>query len=168
MFNPFYPFTQKLLQGMVSQGKYFFVRQRLNRGMAILPSGELSGKLYLMTHYSNLVTAQDHYGTIAHDPNRFLYDWLYPGHQEKLLKAAQLHEEYSVYGAVLRTDWESLITDAMEEKVRSYIASLGWEPKRSDAVTFDFELRFGELYATIHFKKRKVRAKFEDIEKITL
>ncbi len=168
MFNPFYPFTTELLEGMVSHGKHYFVRQRLNRGMFVLPGGELSGKLYLITHYSNLVTAQDHYGTIAHDPNRFLYDWLHPEHGAKLRKAAELHEEYGVYGAVLRTDWEALITGAMEEKVRAYIASLGWEPKRSDSVIFDFELRFGELYATIRFKKRTVTAKFEDIEKIPL
>jgi hypothetical protein len=164
MFNPFYPFTSELLHGMVAQGKRYFVRQRFSRGLSVLASGELTSKQYLITHYANLVTAQDHYGTIAHDPNRFLYNWDDIEHREKLRRAAEVNEQYGVYGAVLREDWESLITETVEAKVRGYVDSLGWKPKKSDAVNFVFELRFGELYAAIRYRNRRATAKFEDIE----
>ena len=166
MFNPFHLFTPALLHGMVAQGKRYFVRQRLGSGFSVLSSGDLSTKQYLITHYSNLVTAQDHYGTIAHDANRFLYDWDTIDHREKLRKAAELSEAYGVYGAVLRTDWEELITERIEKKIRTYVESLGWQPKGSEAVQFVFELRFGELYAAIRYKNRRATAKFEDIEQI--
>lgn len=163
MFNPFHPFTPELLKGMTEQEKRYFVRQSFG-ALSVLTNGELSKRQYLITHYTKLVTAQDHYATIKHDPNRFFYDWQNPEHQEKLLKAAALNKEYRVYGAVLRKEWKNLVTETVEGRIRSYIDSLGWQPKRNEKVDFVFELRFGELYAAIKYKKRRTTAKFEDIE----
>lgn len=114
MFNPFYPFTQKLLDAFVAKGKTYFVRQTFARGRNPFDSQEKGS--FLFTHYDNLVTAQDHYGAISHDRNRFLYDWNNTEHQDKLrIAASNVFKEYRNYASVFRTDYERGLTDNLKK-----------------------------------------------------
>lgn len=163
MFNPFYPLTDQLLDAFIAKGKKYFVRQTFNRGRN--PFDEQVKGYFLFTHYDNFTTAQDHYGAIGHDPNRFLYEWGNPEHQQKLRLAASGLKEYKNYAAVLRPDFEKGITDQLKKKIRSYVSNkLGWYPKGSDTMDTNFELQFGELFIRLRYGGRQAKVKFEEIE----
>lgn len=148
----------------MKQGKCFFVRQTFKRGFDHFDEG-VKG-YFIFSHYDNLVTAQDHFGAITHDRNRFLYDWYNPDHQERLQKAANMQKEYKVYSAVFKKDWKRGITTKMQQKVREYVSKLGWNPKGGEMVDTAFELRFGELFIVLKYRGRQAKVKFEEIEKI--
>jgi len=164
MFNPFYPFTEQLLNAFIEKGKTFFVRQTFQRAKDHFDEGTKG--YFLFSHYDNLVTAQDHFGAIGYDPNRFLYDWSNPDHQEKLKIAASGLKDYKIFAAVTRPGWDKGITNRLQEKVRIYVAKLGWRPKGNETVETNFELQFGELYLRMKYKGREAKIKFEDIEKL--
>jgi hypothetical protein len=164
MFNPFYPFTDQLLQAFVARGKKYFIRQGYSRAKDPFDEG-IKG-CFLFTHYDNLTTAQDHYGAISHDPYRFLYEWNNPEHQQKLRIAASGLKEYKNFAAVFRPDWEKGLTGRLQEKVRQYVSRLGWTPKSGETVDTSFELQFGELYIRLKHRAREVKVKFEEIEKL--
>lgn len=162
MFNPFYPLTSDLLQAFVQKGKLFFVRQSMPRAKKLLDEG-VKG-YFLFTPYDNFTTAQDHFGAIGHDSQRFLYKWQEPLHREKLEVAASGLSDYRIYAAVCVPGWEKGITDLLREKIRRYVSRLGWTPKGSDTVETAYEIRFGELYLCLKYKKREAKVKFEEIE----
>ncbi|MFL5811422.1 MAG: hypothetical protein ACJ749_18000 [Flavisolibacter sp.] len=164
MFNPFYPFTTDLLNAFVHQGKTYFVRQRLDRGNGYLAEG-IKG-CFLFSHYDHLTTAMDHYGAIEYDPNRFLYHWANPEHQEKLRLASSGLKEYKIFASVFRTDWEKQLTDRTREQIRLYVSKLGWTPAGGEMVNTNYELQFGELYLRLKYRGREAKVKFEEIEKL--
>jgi hypothetical protein len=164
MFNPFYPFTQQLLDAFIAKGKTFFVRQTFNRAKDHFDEG-IKG-CFLFSHYDNIVTAQDHYGAVGYDRNRFLYDWNVPAHREKLMIAASGLKEYKVYAAVFRQDWECGVTNRIREKTRTYVSRLGWQPRSGENVATNYELQFGELYLRMRYGTREAKVKFEEIENI--
>jgi hypothetical protein len=155
MYNPFYPFTIKLLEGFIAKGKRYFVRQTFNRAFDHFDEN-IKG-YYFFTHYDNLMRAQEHFNAITHDPNRFLYDWGNPEHQE-----------YKVYSAVARPDWERGLTNRVEQKVRAHVLKLGWSPKAGDLVKTEFEIKYGELILVLRYGNRKTKASFSEIENISL
>ena len=98
MFNPFAPLTTDLLHAFIGRGKIFFVRQAFPRGKSPLDK-DVKG-YFVFSHYDNLTTAQDHFGTIAHDPYRFLYNWNDLAHRGKLEIAASGLQHYRNFAAV--------------------------------------------------------------------
>jgi hypothetical protein len=167
MYNPFYPFTIQLLEGFVAKGKKYFVRQTFDR--AFDQFDENIEGYYFFTHYDNLMRAREHFEAIAHDPNRFLYDWDNPEHQERLRKAASnLFKEYKVYAAVAKPNWERGLTNRLEQKVRAHVSRLGWSPKVEDLVETKFEIKYGELMLILKYRNRKTKASFSEIENISL
>jgi hypothetical protein len=162
MFNPFAPLSEQLLDAFVKAGKVYFVRQTFKRGKT--PLDENIKGYYLITHHSELGAAQAHYGAIAHDPNRYLYDWGKEEDQKKLKIAAGNPEGYKVFAGVFIQDWERHITDRVKNSVKMYIGSLGWRPGRNETVTPDFYIQFGDLYLKLKFRNKEVRVRFEDIE----
>src|SRR5689334_19256398 len=102
MFNPFYPFNSRLLNAFVAKGRKYFVRQTFNRAKDHFDEG-IKG-YYFFSHYDNLAEAQEHYDAIAHDPNRFLYDWNDIEHRSKLEIAASALPQYKIYTGVFKSD----------------------------------------------------------------
>ena len=164
MFNPFYPFTEQLLQALVQKGKTYFVRQTFQRGKHVFDEG-IKG-YFIFTHYDNVTTAQDHYGAISYDPNRFLYDWKNTEHQQRLKIAAHGNKEYKVFSSVTKPGWERGINDRIQEKVRKHVYNLGWSPKGGETVDTSFRIKFGELYIVMKWGDRVNEEKFEKIEKL--
>jgi len=165
MFNPFHPFTTELLEALTVSGKRYFVRQRFERARTAADQG-IRGH-FLVSHYELLTTAQDHFGAIAYDPYRFLYDWQDISHRERLRRAAVPTGDYRIYSPVFRPDWEKSITDHMKEKAKRYVAALGWTPRAGEMVLTNYEVQFGELFVRLSYKGREVKVKFEEIEKLT-
>ncbi len=165
MFNPFYPFTQQLLDSFIVNGKRIFVRQSFPRGKNHLDE-DVKG-WFLISHYDMMVTAMDHYGAIEYDPYRFIYDWNNYDHRVKLRKAASDLKEYRVFSSVFKPDWEKSVNDKLQQQVRKYVGGLDWNPKASEAVDTNFELQFGELYIRLKYGGREAKVKFEEIEKLS-
>ncbi len=164
MFNPFAPFTKDLLHGYIAHGKVFFVRQTFPRGRSALDKG-VKG-YFLFSHYDNLVTAQDHFGTIASDPFRFLYEVHLPAHRGRLELAASGLKEYRNFAAVFTPDWDRHHATRIKDKLRMFIKKLGWNPHRDEGVQTNYEIQFGELFIRIKFGGREVKVRLEEIEKI--
>ena len=164
MFNPFYLFTSDLLDAFVKRNKTFFVRQSFPRGRNILDNHTKG--YFIISHYEHLNTALDHFGAIAYDANRFLYNWNDPEHQKRLQIAASQPDDYKIYSTVFKPDWDKHISTKVRDKLRMYIKKVGWMPIRMDEVQTNYELQFGELYIRIKWGSREAKIKFEEIEKI--
>lgn len=163
MFNPFYPFTKQLLDALVKRDQIYFVRQTYNRAKGAFDEG-IKG-YFLFSFYDSFTTAQDHFGAISHDLNRFLYDWSNPEHQQKLVIATSGLKEYKNYASVLRPDYEKGFTEKLQKKIRQYVSnSLGWHIKGSDTLDTNIELQFGELFMRFKNGSRQAKVKFEEIE----
>ena len=157
MFQPFQPFTAPLLEALVLKGKRFFVRQTYTRYKGT--------HAFLLSHYSQRVTAEDHFGAIAHDPNRFLYCWNEDSHRQRLMRAATDPSPYLVFAALFRADWEKSIPGHFADCLRQYIGKLGWQPRRDDGVQTHYEIQFGELFIRIRQGRKEVQVKLEDVER---
>jgi hypothetical protein len=164
MFNPYYPFTKQALDGFVKNRMQFFVRQTFHRGKDLFDE-ETKG-WYMISHYTELSTAQAHLSAIEHDPNKYLYSWENEEDKKKLELAARGVKGYKIYSNTVRPDWEKLITNRIRQKMASYITSKGWKPARGETVDTSFYQVFGELYIKIKFRGKEVGVKFEEIEKI--
>jgi hypothetical protein len=164
MFNPFCLLTTPLLNSFIRNGKTYFVRQTFNRTKDRF-EGNIKAS-FLFSQYNSLATAQDHFGAIGYDPNRFLYNWDDHLHRERLKIAASQPEGYKIYANVFQKDWERMVTDRMRERVRFYVKGLGWKPERDENVGTNFEVQFGELFIRLKYGNREAKVKFEEIEKI--
>ena len=162
MFNPFYPFTPELLDAFAENGKRYFVRQSFERGRNLVD--ENIKEYFLVTHYESLTTAMDHYGAIAYDKRRFLYDWENIEHRKKLKVAASAPEGFKIFAAVLKPGWDRPVDKILKNKIRKYIELIGWYPKRDEGVLTNYELQFGELYIRIKYARREAKVKLKEIE----
>jgi hypothetical protein len=164
MFNPFYAFNEAFLQGAVSQGKQFFVRQSFPRGKSAVDK-DVKGA-YLITHYDHYAAAKGHFDAISHDPYCFLYDWNNPEHNSRLKKATSPGKEYRIYAAVMKVDWEKDIPFWTKEKVKRYAARYGWGSTGRKKMHGIFELHVGELFLRLQSGGMNRAIKFEEIENL--
>ena len=160
MFQPFQPFSPALLQALVARGKHYFVRQQFLR----VPPGLHKGA-FLISHYSQQVTAEDHFSAIVHDRYRFFYCWNEPAHRERLLRAAGTPDPYLVFSSLFRADWESCIPEHFRDNLRRYLQQLGWQPRRDEGVQTNYEIQFGELFIRIRLEEKEIQVKLEDVER---
>ena len=162
MFNLLAKLNRKALDGLVTQGHRYFVRQTFEKAREAFDTTTKAH--FLICHYKDAAKAKEHYDVLQDDPNRFLYCWDEPEHQQRLKVASEQPTGYKIYSNTFIDDWEHHLTDRFRAKIRSYIAELGWKPSRNDSVRFDFLPRFGEPFATLHFKKRVVEVSFDEID----
>lgn len=162
MFNLLAKFDNRALNGLLKQGHRYFVRQTFNQAREAFDN--TTKALFLICHYKDGAKAKEHFDVLTDDPNRFLYSWDAPEHQERLKVDADGPEGYKIFSNTFIEDWENHITDRFRSKIRAYIDELGWKPSRNDVVKFDFFPRFGEPFATLRFKKQAVEVSFEEID----
>lgn len=162
MFNLLAKFDDRVLDGFITQGHRYFVRQTFERARE--PFDITTKAHFLICHYKDPAKAKEHFDVLTDDPNRFLYNWDEPEHQQRLKMAAGQPAGYKIFSNTFMENWEHHITDRFRAKIRAYIDELGWKPSRNDTVRFDFFPRFGEPFATLRFKKRVVEVSFDEIE----
>jgi len=160
MFQPFQPFSLPLLLAFVQKGKRYFVRQTYTR-----PAPGAHRAAFLLSHYTQKVTAEDHFGAIEHDPNRFLYCWDDATHRARLQRAATTPGPYLVFAALFRADWEASVPPHFPDCLRQYIGMLGWQPRRDAGVHTHYEIQFGELFIRIRHGEKEVQVKLEEVER---
>lgn len=163
MFNPFCIFTPKLLDALVKKNKKYFVRQSFKRGFSYLDIG-IRG-YFMMSHYSDLGEAREHFDAIEKDGNRFLYDWENPEHRKKLIIASRNPSGFKVYANLFEKNWERHITEQFRCRIRRYIEDkLHWRPTNRDTINFHIDVRYGEPYGRIQTRNLEVSVRLEEIE----
>ena len=163
-FNPFYPFTKKLLTALEEEGNKYFVRQSFERGKNRLQPEIKSS--FLITHYMGIEPAMEHYDSLSADHFSFLYDTDNSDHKKKLEIAASQPEGYSVFANVFQADWQKRISDQLMKKIRYYIGQkLKWKPERNDNLKLNLFMDKGILSVKIMLNGKEAIAKFDDIEK---
>lgn len=164
MFNPLFAFELPVLEKLVESGHQYFVRQSYPRGKRVTDSDIKHS--FLISHYSDLEKAQQHFSVIKNDPYAFLYLWEDEDHRKKLRLAASKPEGYKLFASLLHPQWQAMLTDILKGKIRYYIEKeLKWRPGRSDKVVPSFFLQYGELFVTLRWSMNEVRVNFDDIEK---
>jgi hypothetical protein len=162
MHNPFVLLSAKLLDSLIKSGHTFFVRQTYQRG--IDSTQEPIRAAFLLTHYSDLISAETHFFALPNDPNRFLYDAIDPAHYQKLATAAEQPSGYKVYSPLMLQPWKP--PAPMARQIRNYISEkMNWTPGRSDGIKADLFTQFGELFINLKYKNEELKVPLADIEK---
>jgi len=162
MFNPLAIFDARALEGFVREGNKYFVRQSFPRGMD--PFDDNLAGCFLICHYDDYFRAKEHYDALEQDRLRWLYNYDKMEDRGRLEIAASQPEGYRVYSNTFVPDWERHLTDRVKERIRAYVAKLGWKPSRGEGVEPQFYPHFGEVHVCLKFRGREVRVKFEEIE----
>jgi hypothetical protein len=163
MFNPFVMLTMPLLEAFVKAGKTFFVRQhfatdRIHHASHIKAS-------FLFSHYAEIGHAQHHYGAIAQDPYKYIYQWENADDQKKLITAASQPRGYHVFASVFAENWQKKLTTEWKQKLRRYIEEVVKDkPSAHTPVDFEIYVHYGELYVRFKLRNQEVRVKLEEIE----
>lgn len=165
MFNPLAPFNEAALNGFIKAGMRYFVRQTFPRGSTPFEQ-EVKG-CFLFCHYEAYAPAKEHFDALKDDPHRFLYDYEDAAHQQKLHLAASRPPGYKLYTNTFLPNWRHHVTDRIKRKIKAYIQSRGWNPRREEGVKISFFPHFGEVMVRLKFNRQEVRVKFEDIEKMS-
>jgi len=163
MFNPFSPFTSELLLRVIGwHGKGYFVNQRLGASSEVRSDGSISMEQTLLTFYTTHSDAQAHFKAIPPDCGRFIYDWVKKEDRHWLTHLALYKEAHAVYFSQFRQDWQSLITEGMQEMINQYAFSL-WKIRDIEMVNCKFTAHFGELYITFQYRKKEKTVRLNDI-----
>src|SRR5258708_22019446 len=125
MFNPCYPFTPALLEGMLAKKVRYFLRATYKRGREY--QDDMMKEAFIISHYHNLADAELHYKNIPFDPWRFLYDTMNPLHIALLREAART-KEYSIFSQFIMPGIEKKATQRFGKQTTLYLLRhLKWE-----------------------------------------
>lgn len=159
MHNPFALLDKVLLDGLISAGHIYFVRQSYARG-----KDPRMKEVFLFSPYYSKTLALEHYEAIAEDPRRYIYAAL--AEQEKLYRAAAQPSGYLVYVPLLKErTWKPSYN--MSAKIKRYITSeANWKPERKDEVHAELVVQFGELFINLKLNQEEIKVPLSDIEKL--
>lgn len=161
-FNPLAILTPEVLQGLAEAGNRYFVRQHYPRGHN--GSANLRGS-FVFSHYDQYFGAKEHLDVLAQDPYRKLYDWHHEADRRRLLLAASQPPGFRVYANLFAEQWQRQLTPLLKDRIRRYVAGLGWNVPGSEAIEPRFFPHFGEVFVSLQYGSREVRVNFEEIEK---
>jgi hypothetical protein len=162
MFNPCYPFTLELLEGMLAKNVTYFVRATYKRGRG--NKDESRKESLIISHYKHYADAERHYKSIPFDPWRFLYNAKDPV-QVQLLRDATHSKEYSIFSQFIIPGIEKKVTQRFSKQTTLYLLRhLGWPLEKWVSVKPQLYIQMGELYAQIAYQGNEIKVKFEDIE----
>ncbi len=158
MYNPLALLDKVVLDGLISAGHAYFVRQTYARG-----NDPRMKEVLLLSPYLSKTAALAHYEAIASDPRRYLY--ILEEH-ERLYRAATQPPGYLVYVALLKErTWQP--SYALGAKIKRYITSeAGWKPERKDEVQASLFIQFGELFINLKLNQEEINVPLSDIEKL--
>lgn len=153
MFNPFYPFQERLFAPMVQRGNQFFVLESYAR---------CNG--FMLMHYHDFGMAQQHYNSLSNDSVSKLYQWSNASDQIEL---KQLVNNNRVFAFLKIPDAEKVAKKMLDKRVRAYIANnTSWNPMGDDDVDFDIDFILGEVYIVLNYNTQSKKVKLEQLENI--
>ena len=165
MYNPFPLFTPSLLLAQLSEakGKRFFVRQTFPRGMH---EGLKAAFLFRGYTEEEKNMAEEHFQSLRHDPNAFLYEANNNMHLEKLRTAARQPSGFKIY-YVGKTKWEWRPPPVYQTKIKKFIQHFhsGWRTTRGkNKVMVGLHEEFGNIFLKFSFEKEVDKIPFDQIE----
>lgn len=163
MINPFALYTPLLLETLYHEGKQFFIRQNYPRG---IEKGENILGSFVITAYTDLGNAEEHFATLNNDPYRFFYYWDTQDHRARLRKAAAQPEGYRVYAPMIK-DYKWKVTTELGKKIMDHVKHKeGWWPKKSDNVNVALFVKFGEPCLRITGEHKELQIPLTAVDKI--
>lgn len=158
MHNPLALLNTLLLDGLISAGHTYFVRQSYARG-----KDPRMKEVFLLSPYRSKTQAIAHYDAISEDARKHIYTL---EEKEKLYRAATQPSGYQIYVALLKNKtWVPSYDIAA--KIKRYVtAEAGWKPERKDEVRAALLIAFGELFITLKLNQEEIKVPLSDIEKL--
>lgn len=158
MFNPLCVFDLKYLDAFRKKGVKAFVKQTYPRGRGNDPDVQA----FILIHFENLLSAQQYFDVLQHDPGRELLIFANPADVERI---KELIATSRIFMMLKVRDAEYRVKKLLDKKVRAYIEYiLGWRPGREYGVSFQLDVQFGEVYARLKFRSKEIKVKLEEIE----
>ena len=166
MLQPFVKLEQAFIYKMVELKKFYLVSQSYTRHLD--HSAEIKKQGILLSDYDDPGLAKIHLNAVSHDKYSALLDLRKPAHLAKLQEMMS-GDMYELYWCVVydSNQLKRRLDTSYKGRIRSWIEkNTSWRIAGSDGVQTQFEVRFGELFLIIKWKKLKASLKFEEVERL--
>ncbi|NIG57143.1 hypothetical protein [Chitinophaga sp. Cy-1792] len=159
MQNPLVLFTVPLLKTLLDSGYTLFVRQSYLPGVE--PGEEETKEAFLITPYTNIGLANQHFQAIRFDKRKYIYQAHRPEEVEKLYIAAGQPPGFKVYSAWLKGEsWEP--DDQLAVRLRKYMQiHTNWRPNHTVEASLEFE--FGVLYIFMRYGQEELKIPYHQL-----
>ena len=166
MMQPFEKLSKKHLDTIISLKRMYLATQTYTR--AFDNFADIHTIDILVTDYVELVQAQMHYNAFhRHDKYASIIDLTKPLHKSKIIEMLD-GDKYSIYWSVVKTpeSFQHRTATGYKDKIRRYIDSrTDWRIKGDETLRTNSEIIFGEIYITMSWRSKKLKVKFEEIER---
>ncbi|PSL47555.1 hypothetical protein CLV51_102412 [Chitinophaga niastensis] len=162
MHNPLALLSAALVNALLENGFTLFVRQSYPAGRDHTDTH--IKEIFLITPYKDIGEANQHFQHIRFDHRKYIYQAQHTEEIAKLYVAAAQLSGYKVYAALLQQEeWDPPLY--MDPAMRRYISlKTKWKPDRSEEVTAELFLHYGELYFTLKYGHEEIKVPLSDIE----
>ncbi|NCI51371.1 DUF1173 domain-containing protein [Sediminibacterium roseum] len=166
MMQPFEIFEQRYLDRLLKMKRHFVVTQTYRR--ATDHFAEYQPTDLLLTDYDDEGAALIHFNAVRKlDKLGAIINLSKPAHITKL-KEMMEGEKYRLYWCVVKslTGLQKKVDAGYKDKARRFISNnTDWRIKGDETIKSTLEVIFGEIFITFKWKTKKLRVKFQDIEK---
>lgn len=169
MFNPFLPFSEKLLEKLIQSNRYYLISQTYDRGA--VRSGEYTTPLLLCTYVDKGI-ALTHLDALAARPQKDKYaaliDLTKEAHIAKIKAILKPHSGYVVYSNFIKdkNDTKRKADMLFRKCLERYISrETTWRINRETTLKPSLQIVFGELFVSIKYGSQQIRVRLDDIEK---
>lgn len=165
MLQPFVLFKEQYLDKLITLKKYFLVSQTYSRGLNHF--AEAHKVDILLTDYESLGEAQMHLNAVKHDKFASLIDLRTTEHKVKVLEMLK-GDKYELYWSVFQSlaEIQKRVQTSYKEKMKRYIEkNTDWRIGGDETIQPTVETTYGELFINLKWRTKRLRIKFEDIER---
>ncbi|MES2429429.1 MAG: hypothetical protein V4556_00755 [Bacteroidota bacterium] len=165
MLQPFELFNERYLERLITLKKFYLVSQSYKRGFNHFADAHKID--ILVTDYESAGEAQMHLNAVKNDKYGALIDLQKPEHKKKVLDML-LGEKYQLYWSIVKSadDLQKRLQASYKDKMRRYIESnTDWRIGGDETITPSIETTYGELFINLKWRTKRLRIKFEDIER---
>lgn len=165
MLQPFELFNERYLERLIQLKKFYLISQSYPRG--INHFAEAHRIDILVTDYESPGEAQMHLNAVKNDKYGALIDLQKTEHKKKILDMLT-GEKYQLYWSIVKSadDLQKRLQVGYKDKMKKYIqANTDWRIGGDETITPSIETTYGELFINLKWKTKRLRIKFEDIER---
>ncbi len=164
MIQPFVPFKEEHLKQLLKLGNVYIVSQTYKRTDHFMDQGKT---FLLFTDYKDFGLAKIHHNAVREDKYAAIINLSKEIHLNKVNEMLA-NFNYDLYWNVVKSiaDLRKRLSTSYKTKIRRYlINNTSWRITVDEEVKVDFEIIFGELYLVVRWRTKKLRIKFEQIER---
>ena len=165
MLQPFEPFKKIYLDKIISMKRIYMVSQNYKRGFNHFAEAHKIDLLF--TEYEDKGLAEMHYNAVKQDKFASIINLSKNEHLSKVIEMMN-GEKYNLYWCVVKSpvELQKRIDSGYKDEVKRYInKQTDWRIKGNEELKVDIEVVFGELYVNLKWNSKRIKTKFEEIEK---